>query len=356
MQRCKRCVMPQAVPGIELDKDGLCIFCRNYSERKALGEEALKEIIHSVKNKGGKYDCVVPLSGGRDSSFVLYAAKVLYGLKVLAVNYDNEFRAEQAVVNMRHACEQLGVDFVSIRSKRSIAKKIVLNEMRSALAFGFSVKVTEVICVACGIGIRSVVYRMAQKYKAPLILWGESQAEATTEMQNEAAAKIRPPKWLRFSNISFYKAQYYRLLQKLEFYVPGNSIFSRKAPVLRGGKIKEIYLFDYISWDRNTIKKVITENLGWEKPRDSLSSWRIDCLLHPVVNYCYFKLLGCSKDCFGYCKMINSGKMNRDEALRQEEKMAEIFARDTKSIRDILKGRIGLSHKEIYKIESFGEN
>jgi tRNA(Ile)-lysidine synthase TilS/MesJ len=347
MKRCKRCVMPETVPGITF-QDGICNYCLNYQKQKYLGKEELNRIISLSRNKNNKYDCIVPLSGGRDSSYILYMAKAMYKLKVLAVNYDNEFQVNQALVNMKNACSILNVDFVRIRSKRDIAQKAVKYGIRSAVSFGqFG------LCNACEYGYRSIIYRVAEKHDVPLILWGESQAEATMDMVEKAFEGLmlsRSKKFLMLLNFNFYKFEYFQLLQRLEFPVSGNSILSRKPPVLKKKNIEEIRLFDYIPWNREKIKKTITTELGWEKPIDHISTWRSDCMLHPLVNYCFYKLFGCSKDSFGYCKMINSGQMDREEALKQEEELATI---SYESIRDLLEDRIGLSKKEASKILSF---
>jgi hypothetical protein len=211
--------------------------------------------------------------------------------------------------------------------------------------------VTNVLCEACTYGFKSAVYRAAEKYKVPAILWGDSPNEITLNMQAPANTDTSKMKRIqrRLLSINSWKAEYYQLLQKLEFPVPGNNIFSRKLPALKNKDIKEIYVFYYLPWDRRKIKETIARELGWQKLPDQVSSWRIDCLLHPLVNYCFYNIYGCSKDCFGYCNMINSGQMNRKEALEQEEDITAF----TKNIRTVLKDDVGLSDKEADKIESW---
>jgi len=93
--------------------------------------------------------------------------------------------------------------------------------------------------------------------------------------------------------------------------------------------------------------------LGWEKPAGFVSTWRTDCKLTPFVNYCFFRMHGCSKACFGYCLMINSGQMSRQEALKQEEEMLATIAQDSKQIRNLLENEVGLSRKESDRILSY---
>lgn len=348
MKRCTRCIMPATVPGITFNEDGVCSHCLSYQNISYLGEKALEDIVNPLRNENNQYDCIVGLSGGRDSTFVLYMAKAVFNLKVLAVSYDNEFRNDHALVNMERACRILGVDFITVRSKRSVAKKLVKNNIRSAHTFGkFG------LCGACMYGYTSAVYRAAERYKIPMIFWGESQQEATQEMEQKAltALSFSNSRYKKLLSINFYLAEYYRLLQRLEFPVPGNSALKRTAKAeLKNKDIREIRLFDYVKWDRELIKKTITEKLGWERPAGHTSTWRTDCTLHVLVNYCYYKLLGCTKDCFGYAKMINSGQMDREAALQQED---DIIATFPETIKELLEDKIGLSQKETESVLSF---
>lgn len=340
--------MPATVPGITFNRDGICNFCLEYSREQVLGKEELDKIIASSKNENNRYDCVVPLSGGRDSTFTLYVAKAIYNLKTLAVNYDNEFRTNQALIKKK-ACEILDVDFISIRSKRNIAQKIVKSSMLSFASFyGFPLGG---VCMGCVYGYKSVVYRAALEHRVPLILWGSSHAESTAYIREKAFGGLGL-KWSKLSlllNIDFYKSEYCRLLQRLEFRVPGHSIIHRRKPILKNRNIKEISLFDYIPWNRKEIKNTIMKELDWKKPPGHVSTWRTDCRLHPVVNYFFLKIFGCSKDCWGYCRMINSGQMERQEALKQEEEIVESVV---KNIRWLLEDMIGFSKREATRILS----
>jgi len=349
MRRCTRCVMPDTVPGITFNQDGVCSLCQTFREQQCLGEEALERVIASAKKQDGDYDCIVPVSGGRDSTYVLYLAKARFGLKVLAVNYDNEFRTDQALVNMEKACEVLDVDFVSVRSKRGIGRKAVragirFDAKRGLPPFSF--------CSACTYGFRSLAYRSAIEHKVPLILWGESQHEYTGDMVPKLLDGLNPKRSIvqKLSDIDNYRFEFDLLLQRLEFPVPGNSIWHRGSPVLKDESIKEIKIFDYIPWDRRRMKEVITTELMWEKLADRTSTWRIDCLLHSCVTYSFYKLFGCSKDCFGYTNMINDGQMDREQALKQEEEMTANVA---EGMQELLEDTIGLSKEEATEILAF---
>ncbi len=349
MKRCQRCIMPSTVPGISFNEKGICNYCQSYIPESYLGEEQLNHVLEQAKkSRKGKYDCIVPVSGGRDSTYILYLAAKHFDMNVLAVNYDNEFAPQFTMANIKRACDILQVDFISVRSKKDYVRKIAKHSMLAATEFG---RFGE--CTGCTYGYRSVIYRKAREFKVPLILWGESKEEATAEMELKAFEPIQrhESKYRKLIKKDFYTAELLRFLQRLEFYLSWKDVFSRRFdPVLRDDNIKQVRVFDYIPWDRKRIKETIQNELQWDKPAELVSTWRADCALVALTNYCYIKLFGCTKACFGYTKMINSGQMDRGEALEQEEYM---LANYSKGVEEILKGRIGLPEERTNWILSY---
>ena len=72
MKRCKKCILPENYPGITFNEEGICNYCLTYKKREYYGEEELKKILEAYRNKNGNYDCIVGISGGRDSAYALY--------------------------------------------------------------------------------------------------------------------------------------------------------------------------------------------------------------------------------------------------------------------------------------------
>jgi len=114
---CSRCVMDDTVSGIKFDADGICDFCKIHDDLEmqySLGNHStneLNKIVEKIKKEGEgkKYDCLVGVSGGRDSTYTLYSAKK-FGLRPLAVHFDNGWNTETAVKNIRNVCQKLEVD------------------------------------------------------------------------------------------------------------------------------------------------------------------------------------------------------------------------------------------------------
>jgi tRNA(Ile)-lysidine synthase TilS/MesJ len=95
MKRCTRCVLPENAPGISFDQHGVCNYCHSYKKLTYKGESALVKLLDSHRRRDSRYDCMVPVSGGRDSSFTLLKMVKDYGMKVLAIHYENPFTDPQ---------------------------------------------------------------------------------------------------------------------------------------------------------------------------------------------------------------------------------------------------------------------
>ena len=125
LKLCQKCVLPETFPGIRFDKEGVCNYCRDWVSITVLGEERLKEKLEKFRNKGDKYDVLVPISGGRDSSFTLYNVIYKFDARALALTVDSGFITEEGYRNISKITDVLDVKHIWIRNKRKneISKK-----------------------------------------------------------------------------------------------------------------------------------------------------------------------------------------------------------------------------------------
>lgn len=190
-QICTRCIMDRTVPGIRFDSNGVCNFCTEYLElcKHVLDDSAeqkearLREFIDKVKGAGrGKtYDCVVGVSGGVDSSWVLVRAVEL-GLRPLAVHMDNGWNSELAQHNIAALVQSLGVDLFT--------HVIDWEEYRNLMQAFFDADVIDVELLYDNAAL-AVNYAQAAKYGVKYILAGN----------NSATEGMRMPEgwnWLKF--------------------------------------------------------------------------------------------------------------------------------------------------------------
>ncbi len=118
LQICTRCIYDETVAGITFDQNGVCSYCKlvddlqnQYKTGTAEGESEFLKIVQQIKKngRGKKYDVAVGVSGGTDSSYMLYLS-IKYGLRPLAVHYDNTWNTAIATENIRKVTSKLGID------------------------------------------------------------------------------------------------------------------------------------------------------------------------------------------------------------------------------------------------------
>lgn len=312
MQRCTQCIIPGSAHGITFDAQGRCQLCRDYQPVPPLGLAALAEQLESCANMSGSPNCVVPVSGGRDSAFALWYAKQVLGLRPLAVHNDNGFQSAAAARNLAAMTRALDVPLIISAGAQHLARRVVAEKFRMNAPFGPGL-IVEQTCEACKYGFESAASRAARENNIGVILWGDSQAESTNSYH--ALVEHRRPRVLQklvsrgLSSRIRYKYLYRR--------------FQRACgPIIFTG-IRQLHLFDYIEWDRVRITTTIQGQLGWTRPAEAPTSWRIDCTLVPLVSWLTRRAWGVSKFELGFSNFIRSGKMARREALAEAEALEE---------------------------------
>ena len=172
MKYCKKCVYPDTKPDLSLDENGICDACRFVDVKDTtnwdLRRKELTEIFEKFKNKdGSNYDCVIPVSGGKDSTFQTYVVKKEFGLNPLCVSYHLPEFTDLGRKNLENL-KKLGVDCLEFTPNPEICKKM---QKIALIEFGDAQWPEH-------FGIFTVPVQVAVRYNIPLIVWGEnSQAE-----------------------------------------------------------------------------------------------------------------------------------------------------------------------------------
>ncbi len=316
-QRCNKCLLPDTYPDIVFDNDGVCNQCNQYEKSELLGENALIEIL---KAKHGKeFDCVVGISGGKDSCYVTYLAKKKYGLRTLAVCYDFPFLRDLARANIQNVCNSLGVELHVIKSKNNLEQKLLRNHLISLSSTGTSWGQ----CIFCHYGIDAILYNFANERGIPFILGGITKYElwnpgSRTAFLAKRLRKLPIGKLLQFFN--YQSRAYFRLVdQRRQFRMPPSNCLDvyRRAEKPADGP-QSIHVFDYVQWDQGVIEQTLMSETGWIKP-DKTLSWRYDCSLEPFLDYTYKKEFGISTVGIYLSQLIRDGKMDRQEAMKMME-------------------------------------
>lgn len=171
MRYCTRCVMPDTKPGIIFNSDGVCSACvSNIGKRMIDWDERgreLRAICDSLRGSNGNgYDCIVPVSGGKDSTYQAYVMKHVYKMNTLCVCIAPHVQTEEGIANLNAMVENVGVDLIKIVIKPETFREV----RRRAFFMKGEPNWAEHLTVF------SSVARTAMMYRAPLVVWGEDIA------------------------------------------------------------------------------------------------------------------------------------------------------------------------------------
>lgn len=334
--RCVQCLMPDSYPQITFNAAGVCNHCLSYQKPEPLGRDLLLKKI--CARRGVDYDCVLGISGGKDSCYVAYLAKK-FGLRALAVSYDFPFMVDLARENIKTVCENLDIDLMVVKSRNNLEYNLIRNHILSLAATG----TTWGQCMFCHYGIEAVLYEAARKRDIPFILSGVTDHETWWNPGNRIGFLAKRLKNLSFADKAFFgyyqfKAYLGLVDQRRQFPIPGNlclNVYSR-AQVDSNGPEK-IPVFNFIEWDQELIEKTLQEETGWQKPA-KLLTWRYDCILEPLLDLTFKNEFGISSTGLYLCGLIRSGGIPREEALHlmEENESQERLEESLKTVLDFL--------------------
>ena len=174
LKHCTKCLLPETHEALSYDDSGVCSVCHNIDYKHDvvdwfIREQELIEILDKYRDKGD-YDCIIPGSGGKDSTFQVYTLVKKYKMKPLVVTFDHGFMRPTVRENWERALRILGVDQINFRPNWQIIKKTMLESLTRKGDF----------CWHCHSGIYAYPMQIAVKFQIPLIIWGEPTSEYTS--------------------------------------------------------------------------------------------------------------------------------------------------------------------------------
>lgn len=322
--RCTRCVLPSTTPGISFDEHGVCSYCRNSEPIRYLGEPALLELLEKFKS-AGRYDCIVNISGGRDSSFTILKAVRDYGLKVLALNYRNPLTHPAARANIANIRKKLGVDFIEFELAGNMHLRGLANNL-SAWIRHPSPAMIPMMCVACKT-IWSRILRIAHQNGIRFIFSGGNLLEQSGFKRELLGVSAEASVHKYYTNYVFgilrefgTNPRYLSIESALPALV-GYFYANAYAPMARiaGAGLAKIDLFHYYPWNETEVLSRIRSELGWQSPEEDPSTWRFDCRIGHLKDYLYRNTLGLTEKDDFYSRMIREGLITRGQVLKRLE-------------------------------------
>jgi N-acetyl sugar amidotransferase len=305
--------MPETQEGQEFDEMGYCNVCISSEQKMRIDWKSrrlsLTKILENAReeNKNKTYDCLIPISGGKDSTFQLHVLVKEFRMRPLAVTFSHNWFNSTGIYNLFNALEKFDVDHVMFTPKRSQVNKLAkksLNEIGDA-------------CWHCHAGVGAFPLKVAVEYGINLVIWGESVAESSS--RGTYADPIIKFDQDYFKNVSS-KVSAEKMaddelpLSQLSVYQPPSSAIYSNA------KIKGIHLGDYIFWDEERQTEFVKEVYGWKETTIEGTYKRYksaECIMPGVHDFaCYLKR-GYGRASFHASGDVRSGLLTRDDAFEK---------------------------------------
>ncbi|HQT24178.1 N-acetyl sugar amidotransferase [Daejeonella sp.] len=296
---CTRCIYDDSVPSISFDDKGVCNFCHmvdqlseEYQTGQPIGESAILTIVEQIKKEGKdkQYDCVIGVSGGTDSSYMVYWA-LQHGLRPLAVHYDNTWNTSIATENIRKVLGKLKVDLYT---------HVTDNKEADDIFKAFFLAGVPEIEASTDLALAETMYRAAAKYKIKYILEGHSFiAEGISPLGK-----------------NYFDGKYISSIHKLFGKIPMKTYplmtfwkFIKWTTFYRIKKIRPLW---YIKYSKEEAKAFLEKEFGWEYYGGHHLENRMTSFFHSV--YCPQKFHVDYRN-NSLSASVRSGQMSREDAL-----------------------------------------
>jgi len=336
IELCKKCVLTNTRPNVIFDKNGVCSVC-NYFELKEKKidwknqKKKFKGLLKQIKKQSSGYDVLIPVSGGKDSTWQVYTC-LKHKLNPLTFSYKPILRTKIGQENLNNLLK-LGVDHIDF----TISKNVELHLLKkSFLKFG-------AVGLPMHMAMWAIASQIAQKYDIKYIIWGENPATEYSGMKETHKLNYLDERWIKKFGINFNTKINDWFDKKLN---TKNTIpFQRKK-----NKQKSIFLGQYVKWDPKKIYK-IAKRLGFKKsnkPKTGIYKFAdIDDDLISIHHYLKLYKFGFTRAFDNLSLEIRNKRISRNRAIKEIKK--DIKRKPTKDIRKFCK-LINISEKEFFRI------
>jgi N-acetyl sugar amidotransferase len=326
MKICNRCIYDENVPGISFDEQNICNYCRqveillsDYKTGLPQGKLMLNQLFDEIRKAGlgKKYDCVVGVSGGTDSSFMLYKCRE-WGLRPLAVHYDNTWNSAIATENIRKVTKSLDVDLYTY---------VIDNKESDDIFKSFLLAGVPEFDASTDIAFAQVLRSAAAKYGIKYILEGHSFVEEGVSPQGKnyfdgkyiesVHKKYGKLKMKTYPNLTFFQFMKWVLIYRQKF-------------------IRPLW---YINYSKVEAKEILKKETGWQDYGGHHLENRSSAFFHLIYQP---KRFGIDNRNWTLSARVRSGQLTHKEAL-------EIYnspISEANELEEYVKKRLGLTDKE----------
>ncbi len=320
MRYCQRCVCPEnyAIP-LTFDEQGVCSACRVHEEKESIDwkerENKLRTILDKYRSTNGKnYDCIIPVSGGKDSHYQTYLIKVIYGMNPLLVTFNHEMNTKRGLRNLTNLVKRFELDHLRFTPNPAAIKKLSIYTIRRmGDMFWHS---------HCGIYTYPV--QIAVKYNIPLIIWGEQGFMDLGGMFShfdmvEMTKKFRVEHGLRGYDWQDMLSEENDITPKDLFW----AMYPTDQEIDRVD-VRGIYLGNFIPWNHKIQTELMIKKYGFESgpPHRSFNLYENveDHVSNGLNDYLRYLKFGYGRATDHASIDIRFGRMSREQGIAMVEK------------------------------------
>jgi glutamine---fructose-6-phosphate transaminase (isomerizing) len=319
LRRCTRCVLPETMPFVDFDASGVCAYCRAFQPIVGRGREALEALVAPHRRSDGRPDCIVGVSGGRDSIFGLHYLKTVLGMNPVAYTYDWGMVTDLARRNTSRICGKLGIEHILVSADIPQKREYIRSNVEAWLArpslgtiplfmagdkayFYYLSQVRKQLGVDLAFlcenllertdfktgfaGVPPVIHDRDHVYTLP----GRSKLALAEFYGREFATNRR---YLNRSLLDTAKAFAYYYLIKRDFH----------------------NLYGYIEWSEPVVAETLLGEYAFERAEDTESLWRIGDGTAAFYNYIYHAMAGMTENDTFRSNQIRNNALTRGAAL-----------------------------------------
>ena len=329
---CSKCTCDTTVPGIKFDNKGECNFCKKKKKmtkdfpNDERGQKIILDTVEKIKiaGKGKQFDCVIGISGGRDSMFTLHYTKKVLGLNPIAVHFNDGFGNPTAGQNMVKGCKILGVELRTITSDWKESKDLRISLLKAS---------TTDVGLSTDIGIATALYGVAAKENIKYVVIGQS-------FRTEG---IAPLSW-NFLDGKYLKDVHSKFgshpLRKWTANDPGFNLGLKEMfhyTVVK--RIKTFPILYYADYVRKDVDKLISEELDWK----DTGAHYFDDLYQALMTQIFRTKFNIDRRKYNYAALIRSGQMKKEVAL---ERIKTPYVIEDEKVINLCIKRLGLTREE----------
>lgn len=333
--------MPQTQEDLSFDETGICRACISAEQKMHIDwterEKELKSILDKARDQAGNnYDCIVPISGGKDSVYQLHVLTKVYGMRPLAVTFSHNWYSETGWYNLMNCLEQFEVDHIMFTPNRKTVNSCA---RKSLSAIGDA-------CWHCHAGVGSFPLHIATKFGIKLLVWGESVSEASGRGSH-------------FDKTIKFDAEYFTKVsaKKTPDEMAGDGLTERELSMFNAPSIAEceaagvygIHLGDYIFWDDERQTEFIKKHYAWKETEleGTYKGYKsAECIMPGVHDFTCFLKRGYGRASYHASMDVRNGIIDREQA----EELIRLYDSERPKALDYFLEITGYTESEFHEI------